>query len=132
MGFFWAVLQIIPTMFLSHPTGSVQGITNAVTAFLVVCPMIVAWECGEVFLIQCWVNVAFTPTQKPKKQNHERSDIQQRKYHHETERNFTGIGQDYEIPTAPEIMVDSEQYNIEQCVQTILNFLDKNNILEIN
>ena len=38
--------------------------------------------------------------------------------------NFTGISSPYEIPTSPEISLDTEKNNIKQCANIILDFLD--------
>lgn len=38
-------------------------------------------------------------------------------------RDFTGIDSPYEPPLSPELVVDTEQYSIEQCVQQIVSYL---------
>lgn len=38
-------------------------------------------------------------------------------------RDFTGIDSPYEPPLSPELVVDTEQYSIEQCVQQIISYL---------
>lgn len=37
--------------------------------------------------------------------------------------NFTGVSAPYEAPTQPEIIVDTEKYSIEQCVEQLLAYL---------
>lgn len=39
---------------------------------------------------------------------------------------FTGISAPYEEPGNPEIVLETDNLSIEQCVQTVLNYLDKN------
>lgn len=38
-------------------------------------------------------------------------------------RDFTGIDSPYEPPLSPELVVDTDQYSIEQCVQQIISYL---------
>ena len=38
--------------------------------------------------------------------------------------NFTGISSPYEMPTSPEITLDTEKNNIKQCTNIIIDFLD--------
>jgi bifunctional enzyme CysN/CysC len=38
--------------------------------------------------------------------------------------NFTGISSPYEIPTSPEIILDTEKNNIKQCANIILDYLN--------
>lgn len=37
--------------------------------------------------------------------------------------NFTGIDSDYQAPVNPEIVLDTEQYSLEECVSQLLNYL---------
>ena len=37
--------------------------------------------------------------------------------------NFTGISDDYDVPTKPDLIIDSENDSVEQSLQNILNFL---------
>ncbi|MCY9002308.1 adenylyl-sulfate kinase [Peribacillus frigoritolerans] len=39
---------------------------------------------------------------------------------------FTGISAPYEEPVNPEIIIETSQYSIEECVQQIMNFLKDN------
>ncbi len=43
---------------------------------------------------------------------------------------FTGIDSDYQVPSGPEITVDTAKNNPEECVEQILNFLTENGFLE--
>jgi sulfate adenylyltransferase len=43
---------------------------------------------------------------------------------------FTGISDPYEDPTSPELIIDTDQLNIEQSIEKILNYLEENNILQ--
>lgn len=46
---------------------------------------------------------------------------------------FTGISAPYEEPVNPEIIIETSQYSIEECVQQILNFLkDNEHIGDVN
>ena len=38
-------------------------------------------------------------------------------------KNFTGISAPYEAPENPEIVLDTEQYSIEQCVEQLTSIL---------
>ena len=42
---------------------------------------------------------------------------------------FTGVHAPYEIPQSPEIQVDTERFDIEQCAHQILTYLDENDYL---
>ena len=45
---------------------------------------------------------------------------------------FTGISAPYEEPETPEIIVDTEHHTPEECVQKIVEYLEKNRILKLN
>jgi adenylylsulfate kinase len=45
---------------------------------------------------------------------------------------FTGISAPYEEPKNPEIVLETDKLNIHQCVQTVLNYLDKNKYIVLN
>ncbi|MBD8028346.1 adenylyl-sulfate kinase [Ureibacillus sp. Re31] len=45
-------------------------------------------------------------------------------------KNFTGISAPYEAPDNPEIVVDSEQYSIEECTEQLINFLVEKGYIE--
>ena len=38
-------------------------------------------------------------------------------------KNFTGISDDYETPIKPDLIIDTENNSVEECVQHILNYL---------
>ncbi|MDP9740815.1 UNVERIFIED_ORG: adenylylsulfate kinase [Bacillus sp. B2I3] len=42
---------------------------------------------------------------------------------------FTGVSAPYEEPVNPEIIIETSQYSIEECVQQIMNFLKDNELL---
>ena len=42
---------------------------------------------------------------------------------------FTGIGQDYEEPKTPEIVVDTSKENVDGCVNKILKYLKGKKII---
>ena len=44
--------------------------------------------------------------------------------------NFIGIHVTYEPPTKPELIIDTENSTIDQTVQKILDYLDKNKLIE--
>ena len=44
-------------------------------------------------------------------------------------KNFTGIGSRYEEPKSPELVVNTDELSIEECADSILNFLKANNYL---
>ena len=44
--------------------------------------------------------------------------------------NFIGIHVTYEPPTKPELIIDTEDSTIDQTVQKILDYLDKNKLIE--
>jgi adenylylsulfate kinase len=44
--------------------------------------------------------------------------------------NFTGIGQDYEIPINPEITLDTDKETVQQCSQKIMQKLKDLGYLE--
>jgi adenylylsulfate kinase len=44
-------------------------------------------------------------------------------------KNFTGLDDPYEIPSNPDLIVDTQTDTIEQSVQTIKNFLKEKNLL---
>lgn len=44
--------------------------------------------------------------------------------------NFTGISQDYEEPENPEILVDTDESSVDECAKTILEYLEKNEIIK--
>jgi len=46
-------------------------------------------------------------------------------------KNFTGISDDYDIPTKPDLILDSENNSLEECVKSILNYI-KSQQLERN
>ncbi|SDX12510.1 adenylyl-sulfate kinase [Paenibacillus sp. CF384] len=43
--------------------------------------------------------------------------------------NFTGISAQYDIPSAPELIIDTEQLTIEQSITAIIQYLDERNYL---
>lgn len=43
---------------------------------------------------------------------------------------FTGIDSDYQVPSGPEITVDTAKNNPEECVEQILNYLTDNGFLK--
>lgn len=45
-------------------------------------------------------------------------------------KNFTGISAPYEAPDNPEIVVNSEQYSIEECTEQLINFLVEKGYIE--
>lgn len=45
---------------------------------------------------------------------------------------FTGISAPYEEPKNPEIVLETDKLSIHQCVQTVLNYLDKNKYITLN
>ena len=45
--------------------------------------------------------------------------------------NFTGISSTYEVPTNPEIVIDTKNTSVEFCTQQIIDFLNKRNIVSI-
>ena len=44
-------------------------------------------------------------------------------------KNFTGIDSTYEVPEAPEIVINTAESGIEECVDKIIEFLKKNQIV---
>ena len=42
---------------------------------------------------------------------------------------FTGIDAPYEEPETPELVVETDKYSIKECVQQVVAYLEKNNIL---
>jgi len=44
-------------------------------------------------------------------------------------KDFTGVGQDYEMPENPEIHINSDKMTIEESVNRIINFLEKKNLI---
>lgn len=44
-------------------------------------------------------------------------------------KNFTGIDSDYEEPENPELVINTAQYSISECVEQIIDYLKSNNIL---
>lgn len=46
-------------------------------------------------------------------------------------KDFTGIDSAYEVPINPEIVLDTCNNSIEQCVNQIINYLDKHVIKQI-
>ena len=44
-------------------------------------------------------------------------------------KNFTGISDDYDVPTKPDLLIDSENNSAEQCVQQILDYLKSKQLL---
>jgi len=44
-------------------------------------------------------------------------------------KNFTGIGSRYEEPKSPELVVNTDELSIEECADSILNFLKDNSFL---
>ncbi|MEK9199252.1 adenylyl-sulfate kinase [Ureibacillus sp. FSL E2-3493] len=45
-------------------------------------------------------------------------------------KNFTGISAPYEAPDNPEIVVNSEQYSIDECTEQLINFLVEKGYIE--
>jgi adenylylsulfate kinase len=43
--------------------------------------------------------------------------------------NFTGINDIYEEPLTPEITIDTDKYDIEQCADMVIRYLDNNDKL---
>lgn len=44
-------------------------------------------------------------------------------------KNFTGIGSRYEEPDSPELVVNTDQLSVEECAESIMNYLKENNFL---
>jgi len=44
-------------------------------------------------------------------------------------RNFTGIDSPYEEPDSPELVLDTERHGIEECVDLLLDYLKRRQIL---
>ncbi|HXV66203.1 MAG TPA: adenylyl-sulfate kinase [Nitrosopumilaceae archaeon] len=44
-------------------------------------------------------------------------------------KNFTGLDDPYEPPTNPELILDTEKHSLEECVQSIKNYLKEKNLL---
>lgn len=42
-------------------------------------------------------------------------------------KNFTGISDDYEVPSHPDLIIDTESKEIEECTNQIINYLKKRN-----
>lgn len=55
-----------------------------------------------------------------------------KKARNEEIKNFTGISAPYEAPDNPEIIVDSEQFAIEECTQQIIKFLIDKGFIKSN
>ncbi len=45
---------------------------------------------------------------------------------------FTGVSAPYEEPVNPGIIVDTEKYNLEECVNQVIDYLEQKRILNIN
>jgi adenylylsulfate kinase len=45
-------------------------------------------------------------------------------------KNYTGIDSPYEIPENPELIIDTDNQNLEDSVSTILEFLELNGIIK--
>jgi len=39
--------------------------------------------------------------------------------------NFTGLKQSYEVPSSPELVLDTENFSVKDCVNQVLHFLNK-------
>jgi adenylylsulfate kinase len=44
-------------------------------------------------------------------------------------KNFTGIDSEYEIPEKPEVIVNAQELNVEQCADKIIQYLEANQII---
>ncbi|MBL4638149.1 MAG: adenylyl-sulfate kinase [Proteobacteria bacterium] len=44
-------------------------------------------------------------------------------------KNFTGIDSDYEVPTAPEIIIKTTENSVEQCADQIIQYLKDNKLI---
>ncbi|PCH62032.1 MAG: adenylyl-sulfate kinase [Gammaproteobacteria bacterium] len=44
-------------------------------------------------------------------------------------KNFTGIDSDYEVPTAPEIIIKTTECSVEQCADQIIQYLKDNKLI---
>ncbi len=44
-------------------------------------------------------------------------------------KNFTGISDDYDVPSNPDLVIDSENSSVEQSVQHILNYLKSHQLV---
>lgn len=53
-----------------------------------------------------------------------------KKARNEEIKNFTGISAPYEAPANPEIIVDSEQFTIEECTEQLIEFLTSKNYIK--
>ncbi|RHW36789.1 adenylyl-sulfate kinase [Lysinibacillus yapensis] len=53
-----------------------------------------------------------------------------KKARNEEIKNFTGISAPYEAPVNPEIVVDSEQFTIEECTEQLIEFLTSKNYIK--
>ena len=46
-------------------------------------------------------------------------------------KNFTGISDPYEEPENPEITIETDKQSIEECVEQVLNYLEKKNLISL-
>jgi len=46
-------------------------------------------------------------------------------------KNFTGVSDDYDVPTNPDLVVDTDTFSLEESVQQILDYLKSKNFLEL-
>ncbi len=44
-------------------------------------------------------------------------------------KNFTGVGSAYEIPEAPEVLINTVSLSIEECADQVINYLKENKII---
>ncbi|WP_110927949.1 adenylyl-sulfate kinase [Bacillus massiliglaciei] len=44
-------------------------------------------------------------------------------------KDFTGISSPYEEPNAPELVIESDKFNVEECVKQIIDYLKSQNII---
>jgi len=44
-------------------------------------------------------------------------------------KNFTGISAPYDVPTNPDLILDTENSTSEQCVENIQNYLKANDLI---
>ena len=47
-------------------------------------------------------------------------------------KDFTGVSAPYEEPKKPEIVLETDKLSIQQCVQIVLDYLDKNKYISLN
>ena len=45
---------------------------------------------------------------------------------------FTGISSPYEEPESPELVIDTENFNLDECVQKIIAFLQQRRLIGVD